>query len=680
MEFPLTDGPYATKGDPIERLVSVFKTIQPLENEIFLAWRKLVYENEHPGLFNCVRQEIADSWLRSINSDIPFDKNLSDNKVSPAMFKTILKENEFLLNAAKTVINKDFPLLKLNTQFSVYLFDRNSTVLFSISNKENKQPDLTGLRLSEQTVGTNSNSLSILLNKPFLTTSKEYFNKYLQEIYVAVSVPVHDSRKEAAGALTFAFYKDSGSSFTNAVVLRTIISFQLNLVNKIEFEIKKARRISSIFQLISLLNSDSLILVNKDGAIQKMNSTAEKLLGASEKAYKGKSITKVFGKDKILLDTLRANKMLSNYPVHFVSQGNEKKCVLQTVPCDLIDGALIRMNEQNTTTGNAKKLNKNVLNAKYVFSDILGDSPELTKTKNLAKKYALTSHNILLLGESGTGKELFAHAIHNMSSPEGPFISINCAALPKELIESELFGYEGGSFTGADPKGRPGKLELANGGTLFLDEIGDMPLELQPILLRVLESKRHMRIGGNRYIHSSFRVICATNRNIQELVEQNKFREDLYYRLSSLKLMIPPLRNRGRDIVMLARHFIRKECEENHLLIPKIESKVYKALLSYDWPGNIRELQNTIITALSLSENNVITAKDLPPEIFGEHIERKNNQISGLKSLEVAEIKAIIDALTKTGYNIKQAAKTLGISRTTLYKKLKKYNINTAGN
>ncbi|NLP43924.1 MAG: sigma 54-interacting transcriptional regulator, partial [Peptococcaceae bacterium] len=199
--------------------------------------------------------------------------------------------------------------------------------------------------------------------------------------------------------------------------------------------------------------------------------------------------------------------------------------------------------------------------AKYTFSDIIGKSEVIKRTKNLAKRFAATEENILLLGESGTGKEVFVQAIHNYSRPNSPFIALNCAAMPRNLIESELFGYESGTFTGADKSGRPGKIELANGGTLFLDEIGDMPYELQSVILRVLQDKQVLRLGGRRYKKVDFRLIAATNQDLRKLIAEKLFREDLYFRLSVLSIEIPPLRERRSDIMHLANYFLESYAE-----------------------------------------------------------------------------------------------------------------------
>ncbi|MBP1763754.1 MAG: hypothetical protein H6Q65_812 [Firmicutes bacterium] len=318
----------------------------------------------------------------------------------------------------------------------------------------------------------------------------------------------------------------------------------------------------------------------------------------------------------------------------------------------------------------------NNLNALYQFSDIYGSSKEISDAKKIARKIAGKYGNVLLAGESGTGKELFAHSIHQEYRPEGPFIAINCASIPEGLIESELFGYEGGSFTGANRRGNTGKLEMADGGTLFLDEIGDMPLKLQPSLLRVLEDKRIMRIGGSEYISTDFRVVAATNKDLYGLVRQNKFREDLYYRIAAFEISIPPLKNRGMDKIELARYFLKKHSLKMGRGIPILDHDVTNKILQYEWPGNVRQLQNAMYYALNMCENDKITLHDLPMNIQeGNAVINSSPKLQKLQTLGEVEREAILATMAFTNYNIVDAANILGISRPTLYRRLKEYKL-----
>jgi transcriptional regulator with PAS, ATPase and Fis domain len=314
---------------------------------------------------------------------------------------------------------------------------------------------------------------------------------------------------------------------------------------------------------------------------------------------------------------------------------------------------------------------------RYTFDSIHGSSVPIVELKEAALKAAMTDLPILLTGESGTGKELFAQAIHQASARhKNPSIHINCAAIPKELFEAELFGYAEGAYTGAKVGGKPGKFELADGGTLFLDEIGEMPLELQPKLLRVLEDKLFERVGGNRMYKSDFRLIAATNRDLELMVRQKEFREDLFYRLNVVSLPIPPLRARRGDIIPLARHLLKKIAESypgsRYELTPAAE----KILDGYHWPGNIRELLNVLERAAFTIEGNCIEACDLPFYLSRPSVPAVKTGHWDLAAVVAeAEREALRKALELTGNNKARAAKLLGIHRTVLYKKMTKYQI-----
>ncbi len=314
---------------------------------------------------------------------------------------------------------------------------------------------------------------------------------------------------------------------------------------------------------------------------------------------------------------------------------------------------------------------------RYNFDSIFGASPPIVALKEEARKAAMTDLPILLSGESGTGKELFAQAIHQASSRhKHPSIHINCAAVPKDLFEAELFGYAEGAFTGAKSGGKPGKFELADGGTLFLDEIGEMPLELQPKLLRVLEDHLFERVGGNRMLKSDFRIIAATNRDLQALVKQKLFREDLYYRLNVVPLVIPPLRERRGDIVPLARHLLAKIAENHPGSRYELTAAAEKVLDAYHWPGNIRELLNVLERTAFTIEGSSLDACDLP-FYLSRPVAAANSKGQWDLAAVVAEAEreALRKALDLTENNKAQAAKLLGIHRTVLYKKMNKYQI-----
>jgi len=322
--------------------------------------------------------------------------------------------------------------------------------------------------------------------------------------------------------------------------------------------------------------------------------------------------------------------------------------------------------------------------ARYTFDSIVGVSSAITSLKEEALKASANSFAVLITGESGTGKELFVHAIHHASTRRiYPLVRINCSAIPKDLLESELFGYVKGAFTGASASGKKGKFELADRGTIFLDEIGDMALEMQPKLLRVLEDKEFTRVGGTSVIRSNFRLIAATNQDLHAMLPEKRFRTDLFYRLNVISINIPPLRERRDDIIPLAKHIIEKLTEEAGLDEVSIDSESQEVLNNYDWPGNVRELQNVLERTLSSLEGTIIRSADLPFYLHRKMNETKyiqgvatDTRQPSLKAVQgKAERNALLRALENADNNKKRAAELLGIHRTLLYKKMKKYNI-----
>lgn len=318
----------------------------------------------------------------------------------------------------------------------------------------------------------------------------------------------------------------------------------------------------------------------------------------------------------------------------------------------------------------------NLRSTRYTLDSIIGNSKAIVFLKKEALNAAATHYPVLITGESGTGKELFAQSIHHASPRKiYPFVRINCSAIPKDLIESELFGYEKGAFTGARSDGKPGKFELAHNGTVFLDEIGDLPLEMQPKLLRVLEEKEFERIGGTSFIKSNFRLIAATNQNLEKMLAEGRFRRDLYYRLNVISLNIPPLRKRKNDVIILGRHLLKQMVEEANLPEIKMDTEAEQVLENHEWPGNVRELSNVLERTLSSLNGRTIHTRDLP--FFVRQSKHDGNYRYGTikEAVAKAETDAIQQTLARTGYNKARAASILGIHRTLLYKKINRYKI-----
>jgi len=332
-------------------------------------------------------------------------------------------------------------------------------------------------------------------------------------------------------------------------------------------------------------------------------------------------------------------------------------------------------NEEKVFWENENRRLQEALKEKFHPSNIIGNSPPMREVYSLIEKIAKTRVTALILGESGVGKELVANALHyNSACAEGPFIKFNCAALPESIIESELFGHEKGSFTGADSL-RKGRFEEADGGSILLDEVGELSPAMQAKLLRVLQERTFERVGGNKPIGVNIRIIAATNRDLMKMVADGRFREDLYYRLNVFPVTLPPLRDRGSDIIMLSDYFVLKFAKENNKRVKRISTPALQMLMNYSWPGNVRELRNVMERAIILCEDEVIHGYNLPPSLQDATISGTGERSKLEQKVEAVEYEYIVEALKNSGGSVTDAAKDLGMTRRMLSLRLTKYKI-----
>ncbi len=312
------------------------------------------------------------------------------------------------------------------------------------------------------------------------------------------------------------------------------------------------------------------------------------------------------------------------------------------------------------------------------YDELIGSSPAMKRVFDIMKRVSKLDSSVLIMGESGTGKELVARALHKQGPRgSGPFIAVNCTAMPETLLESELFGHKGGAFTGAQ-KAHTGLFVQASGGTLFLDEIGDMPLELQPKILRAIEQRTVRPVGGDKEVSFDVRILAATNHDLESAVERKKFREDLYYRLNVIKIELPPLRARENDVLLLAQHFIEQFASATGKKVKGLCAPAAEKLSDYSWPGNVRELRNYIESAVALTDHEKILVEDLPEKIRAykkSELRLDADDPGGLRSMEEIEHRYIEHVLKAAGGNKTNAAQILGFDRKTLYRKLEKYKI-----
>jgi len=504
---------------------------------------------------------------------------------------------------------------------------------------------------------------AILENKGFFTTEKLTAGNY----YIVRYIPFKNDQEELCCAILF-------DNINQHIELQ-----RQNTTLKIMTEIYEA-----ILDEVMI----GLVIVDLNGQIMMMNQLYSELIGVDSSKVIGKPIAEIVefsSLPKILAtkDGYQGKIIAVNHHELVISEqalfSNTSIIggVSKLVPIEqlrskdllnkfrLLESRLMFYQEELKTWWQQKS----------PFASIIGESDSIKQIKRLAERVAKGDASVMLMGESGTGKELFAHSIHHASLRSGePFIKINCAAIPENLLESELFGYEEGAFTGAVKGGKPGKFELANRGTVFLDEIGDMPFSMQAKILRVLQDKTFERVGGHNTIYSDVRIIAATNQDLEKLVEEQKFRLDLYYRLSVIAIEVSPLRDRPNDIILIAQEIVNNFNRKYNLEITGIHQETKEIFLNYPWPGNVRQLENVLEYAFNVVEEEakVIQAKDLPPMFM----RRQNDDTLELETIVAkAEKDAIIRALQVTNGNKQEAAGLLGIHRSGFYQKLKRYNI-----
>ena len=460
----------------------------------------------------------------------------------------------------------------------------------------------------------------------------------------------------------------------------------LNNFNCLE-EIEKIKMESKALEIFFENTSECLVLVDKDGYIVKMNNAYLNFLQIKHGDYINRHVTDIIENTRLHIVAKTGEEEIDQ-----IQRINGHDAVTSRIPI-IEDGKVTgaigkvmfknfrevnvlykKLEEANSELINYKERLKKVQGNYFALDNIIGSNKKILELKETIRRVANSGSTVLITGESGTGKEIFANAIHEISNRRDKnFVKINCAAIPENILESELFGYEEGAFTGAKKGGKIGKFEMAHEGTLFLDEIGDMSFDMQSKMLRVLQDKVVERVGGNSPKKVNVRLIAATNQNLLNKIEKGEFREDLYYRLNVLLLELPPLRERLDDIEQLCNFFISKYNNKFGIYIEKIDDAAMDYLMNYTWPGNIRELENVIERAYNFVDGNIINVKQMPEKIIkGRGIISVGDLKNNLNSLEK---QLIVDTLKACGGNKSKASKILKVNRASLYQKLKKYGL-----
>lgn len=613
------------------------------------SWQSFIQGEQPPA----VRHTILQSWQRSQQHGINPHRFIYT--APPASELTaILESNAELILVARSIMEN---LLAYNPDGHINLTDAQGVTLHFCG------ADLTpvGSILREEVLGTNCTARCLIEQRLVYVLSGENWKFDLRKRRrQCAAAPVRDAGGQLIGVLTLTATPDNFNAHTLGTVQAAAeaIGQQLTL-----------RRLLAEQQSILETLNEGVIVCDKQGRIKTLNRYARQIFSGLDPGDAPiDALLKPQG------GSLLSMAFCNDLELQFRPEGLAPlSCLISLMPAP--DGGRVLSLRENQRI---RAITRRVMgvNASYTFEMIRGHSPRLQQAIHKARISSRTDSTVLLSGESGTGKELFAQAIHNASPrQQEAFIALNCGALPRDLVQSELFGYADGAFTGARRGGSAGKFELADGGTLFLDEIGEMPLEAQTSLLRVLQEGEVLRIGAAQPVKVNVRIIVATHCNLAEAVERNAFRRDLFYRLNVISLEIPPLRDRREDIPELVNNFIQALCTRLKRIPPAVTPQAMACLQAWAWPGNVRELENVIERVVNLCEGLQISNADLPESMQASqatHVHLDEDAPSSLQHMEHAFIMQVID---EHKGNLRRSAQQLGISRTALYNKLNAWNV-----
>ena len=624
-------------------------------NQIKQAWQEVVLDHKPTKI--AVRKEILDSWHKSLEFGV--------DPLTPPKPK-ILNQHELnkLRGKNSELIQVTIPVMEMleisvrGTGFITTLSDSKGYVLDVQGDKDvlamaQRNHYLPGCLRSSRHAGTNAISLCLEKGLPVQLTGAEHYNVN-HHSWTCSSAPVRSPNGDIIAAITLSGDFSRKHKHTLALVKAAAVNIESQLRERELME--QTQRLNYMLTSIYHSVSDGIVAMDHLFHVTHLNASAVSMLNADIDNLLGKNFNHLIVPDQFLESSLEKGDHVEATEITFSLPNGLKSYMCNIDPIHTgtfkLLGNIVTMAGPNKMISIAKKIGGNY--AKFEFSDIIGRNANFIHQIDMAKIAAKTNSRVLIMGESGTGKELFAQAIHSHSHRcQGPFVAISCSAIPRDLIESELFGYKGGAFTGARSKGMIGKFELANGGTLFLDEINGLPLQLQGKLLRVLQQNEIMRLGDDRSIPVDVRVIAASNTDLFEEVGQGSFREDLYYRLNVMEIFIPPLRERLDDLELLIVHILIRQCQKLGRPRSEITPQALNHLKSYAFPGNVRELENLIERALLLCQGKSINEDHLL-------IRRRRTTLSNhpqAKTVKDQYKDMILSALAQCDGNVSKAAR-----------------------
>lgn len=643
--------------------------------ELLQAWEDIIVHKRTTNI--PVKKAVLRSWRKCLALGVdpmtPPEPTILEGK----QFAKLCEKNSELIEFSKPVMQ----MLEMSVRgsgFITTLADKSGYVLEAIGDENvmNMARDnsyLPGCLRSSRHAGTNAISLCLEEGIPVQLSGPEHY-KANHHGWTCSSAPIHGNNGSIIGTITL-----SGSSAEKPkLALALVCAAAADVRGKLRERrlVEQTQRLNYLLSSIYNSVSDGILALDKNLHITHLNTAAEKLLGMEKEAALNRRFSELVKLDQDFLANMQRGDEMESMELTFSLPKGFKLYICQIDPILSSNfkflGSIVTMTEPKKMMSIAKKIGGNY--AKYEFSDIIGNSESFLNQIEMAKTASKTNSRVLIMGESGTGKELFAQAIHSHSyRSDGPFVAISCAAIPRDLVESELFGYKGGAFTGARSQGMIGKFELANGGTLFLDEINGLPLQLQSKLLRVLQMNEIMRLGDDRNIPIDVRVIAASNTDLVDEVEQGDFREDLYYRLNVMEIFVPPLRERLDDLEPLINHILTHTSQKLGVPKPAVKKEALAYLRGYDFPGNVRELENLVERALLLCKGEAIDTAHLfvrqrrtkSPATSVAHNTTLKNQYKSM----------IIETIKRCDGNYSKTARELNIARSTLYRKMNEFGI-----
>ncbi len=680
------------------------------------AWRNFVDTGDVDS--SALRPVVAASWRRSKEALVDPRDALGRLSMDQDAVDALRESHRDLIEVARPFMSSLYGFVA-GSGFIVILADEQGRAMEVLGDKDALERAalvnlVPGSSWAEHHVGTNGIGTALASANPLQISGYEHYCERFHT-WTCSAAPILGEDSRIVGALQMSGPSTRTHAHTLGMVVAAAEAVRAQM--RTNAKMRQLTLLNDNLNKMFQITSDGILLVDDRGVAQRANPVAEGILGTPIGTVEpgtpySRPIYELVNRPHYFTQMLGIGKPFDDVEMTLKTRGGPVHCLVAAKPIrddeGNISGGVISINPSKRITRLISRYSGSY--ATFRFEDILGKEEKLRRAVELASIASQSDSNVLICGESGTGKEMIAQAIHNRSRrADGPFVPVNCGAIPRELVGSELFGYEEGAFTGAARGGRPGKFELASGGTLFLDEIGDMPLEQQVALHRVLQDKRVIRIGGSAVTQMDVRVISATNKDLLQAVARGSFRQDLYYRLNVIQIQLPPLRERPDDIPPLFDFFLSKAGSRFGWEVREVDPRVMECLTSYDWPGNVRELQNVVERMVNIATDGRIGLQHLPEEILSPYpgaqgaaaapvasavspavvsvggsasgpMPRHAMRITDFdgerrrmrRMLEHREQEHMMALLQKYGGNISRVARELGVSRSTIYRRIDK--------